>query len=219
MRAHASVRLSNVRGTTPELLGSHRGSVCPLSVAPRVTFGALVWLGKRDSPTRHPLLPLNAGTAEPFRVSPPEAVAYQLELRTEAGLYDEMALSVRIGMNTGLVVVGRIGDNLRMDYTAIGDTTNLAARMQQMAPTGAIWVTEATYRVAGEAFVWQALGPMAVKGKADDLPVYALLGQHQVRSRFEVVAQRGLTQFIGRYPELQRLLAALMQAERVGAQA
>src|SRR4029453_18504728 len=80
MRAHASVRLSNVRGTTPELLGSHRGSVCPLSVAPRVTFGALVWLGERGPPTRHPLLPLNAGTAEPFRVSPPEAVAYQLEL-------------------------------------------------------------------------------------------------------------------------------------------
>src|SRR5512132_3529701 len=80
MRTHASARLGNVRGTTSELLGSHRGSVCPLSVAPRVTFGALVWLGKRDSPTRHPLLPLNAGTAEPFRVSPPEAVAYQLEL-------------------------------------------------------------------------------------------------------------------------------------------
>src|SRR4029450_7211258 len=81
MRAHASVRLSNVRGTTPELLGSHRGSVCPLSVAPRVTFGALVWLGEGGSPPRHPLLPANAGTAEPFRVSPPEAVAYQLELR------------------------------------------------------------------------------------------------------------------------------------------
>jgi class 3 adenylate cyclase/tetratricopeptide (TPR) repeat protein len=140
------------------------------------------------------------------------------QLRTEVGLYDEMALAVRIGMNTGLVVVGRIGDNLRMDYTAIGDTTNLAARMQQMAPTGAIWVTEATYRAAGEAFAWQALGPVAVKGKADDLPVYALLGQHQVRSRFEVVAQRGLTQFVGRYPELQRLLAALMQAERVEGQ-
>jgi len=71
------------------------------------------------------------------------------QLRTEVGLYDEMALSIRIGMNTGLVVVGRIGDNLRMDYTVIGDTTNLAARMQQMAPNGAIWVTEATYRAAG----------------------------------------------------------------------
>jgi MoxR-like ATPase len=57
-----------------------------------------------------------------------------------------------------------------------------------------------------------------VKGKADDLPVYALLGQHQVRSRFEVVAQHGLTQFVERYPELQRLLAALMQAERVEGQ-
>ena len=57
-----------------------------------------------------------------------------------------------------------------------------------------------------------------MQGKADDLPVYALLGQHQVRSRFEVVAQRGLTQFVGRYPELQRLLAALMQAERVEGQ-
>jgi hypothetical protein len=129
-----------------------------------------------------------------------------------------MALSIRIGMNTGLVVVGRIGDNLRMDYTAIGDTTNLAARMQQMAPSGAIWVTEATYRAAGEAFVWQALGSVAVKGKTDDLPVYALLDQHQVRSRFEVVAQRGLTQFVGRYPELQRLLASLIQAERVEGQ-
>ena len=140
------------------------------------------------------------------------------QLHTEVGLYDEMALSVRIGMNTGLVVVGRIGDNLRMDYTAVGDTTNLAARMQQLAPAGAIWVTEPTYRAAGEAFAWQVLGPMAVKGKADDLPVYALLGLHQVRSRFEVVVQRGLTQFVGRYPELQRLLAALIQAERVEGQ-
>ena len=80
MRAHASLRLGNVRGITPELLGSHRGSVCLRSVAPRGALGALVWPGKRDSPTRPPLLPLNAGTAEPVRVSPPEAVAYQLEL-------------------------------------------------------------------------------------------------------------------------------------------
>src|SRR6267142_83463 len=90
MRAHASLKLGNVRGTTPELLGSHCGSVCPLSIAPRVTFGALVWLGKRDSPTRHPLLPLNAGTAEPFRVSPPEAVAYLLELRCKINFDQEV---------------------------------------------------------------------------------------------------------------------------------
>ena len=68
-------------GTTLELLGSHCCSVSPLSVAPRVALGGWMWPGKRESPTRCSLLPLNAGTAEPFRVSPPEAVAYQLELR------------------------------------------------------------------------------------------------------------------------------------------
>src|SRR4029434_825499 len=81
---------------------------------------------------------------------------------------------LRLGLNTGTVVVGRIGDDLRMDYTAQGDTTNLAARMQQLAPPGAIWVAEATYRAAGETFEWQALAPMAVKGKAAPVAVYEL---------------------------------------------
>src|SRR5262249_13972834 len=69
MRAHSSLRLGTLRGTTPELLAS-----------PWYCTWAVVGFGKRDSPTRRPLLPLNAGTAEPVRVSPPEAVAYQLEL-------------------------------------------------------------------------------------------------------------------------------------------
>ena len=74
------LRLGSVRGTTIALLSSHRGIVCLLSVARRIGLGAVVGCGKRDSPTRRPLLPLNAGTAEPVRVSPPEAVAYHLEL-------------------------------------------------------------------------------------------------------------------------------------------
>ena len=77
------LRLGSVRGTTIELLSSHRSIVCPLSVARRIALGAVMWCGKRDSPTRRPLLPLTAGTAEPFRVSPPEAVAYHLELDKE----------------------------------------------------------------------------------------------------------------------------------------
>jgi class 3 adenylate cyclase/tetratricopeptide (TPR) repeat protein len=123
-------------------------------------------------------------------------------------------VQMRLGVNTGLVVVGRIGDDLRMDYTAQGDTTNLAARLQQMAPAGAIWVGETTYRIAREAFEWQEVGLQAVKGKADAVPVYALHGPRLGRSRFEVVAQRGLTRFVGRYPELQQLLAAWEQTEQ-----
>ncbi len=114
---------------------------------------------------------------------------------------------MRIGVNTGTVVVGRIGDNLRMDYTAQGDTTNLAARLQQMAPPGAIWVGETTYRVAGAAFEWRPVGPIIVKGRETPTPAYELVGRRALRSRFDVQAQRGLTRFVGRDPEFQQLLA------------
>src|SRR5262249_45732361 len=135
------------------------------------------------------------------------------QVRTEA-MVEEGELAVRMGLNTGLVVVGKIGDNLRMDYTAVGDTTNLAARLQQMAPAEAIWAAEGTYHTAGAAFAWQPLGPLEVRGKAAPVPVYALCGQRALRSRFEVLAQRGLTRFVGRYPELQQLLAAWDRAEQ-----
>jgi len=80
--------------------------------------------------------------------------------------------------------------------------------MQQMAPPGAIWVAEATYWAAREAFEWQVLGPMPVKGRAAPVPVYEPHGRLQVRSRFDPVVWRGLTQFTGRDSELERLLAA-----------
>jgi class 3 adenylate cyclase len=98
------------------------------------------------------------------------------------------------------VVVGRIGDDLRMDYTAQGDTTNLAARMQQMASPGRIWVAEATHRVARDTFKWQALGSKGIKGKVEPVAVYDLRGRRDLHSRFDVLARRGLTPLIGRDP-------------------
>jgi class 3 adenylate cyclase len=120
---------------------------------------------------------------------------------------------MRVGLNTGLVVVGRIGDDLRMDYTAQGDTVNLAARMQQMAAPGAIWAADATYRAAHEAFEWQPLGPMSIKGKAAEVAVYALRGRRQSRARLRMIARRNLTRFTGRDIELERLLTAWRRAE------
>ncbi len=116
-------------------------------------------------------------------------------------------LAVRMGLNTGPVVVGKIGDNLRMDYTAVGDTTNLAARLQQMAPLGAIWVGDATYRVASTAFEWRSVGPIMVKGRETPTPAYELVSRRAVRSRFDVQAQRGLTRFVGRESEFQQLVS------------
>jgi class 3 adenylate cyclase/tetratricopeptide (TPR) repeat protein len=96
------------------------------------------------------------------------------------GHWNELAL--RIGLNTGLVVVGKIGDNLRMDYTAIGDTTNLAARAQQLAGAHEIYLTDSTRRAAAAYVDCQALGPKRIKGKADPVTMYRLLG---VRTRAE----------------------------------
>jgi class 3 adenylate cyclase/tetratricopeptide (TPR) repeat protein len=121
---------------------------------------------------------------------------------------------MRLGLNTGTVVVGRIGDDLRMDYTAQGDTTNLAARMQQMAPSGDIWVADATYRVAPEAFEWLALGAQGVKGKIESVPVYELRGRRDLHSRFDVLARRGLTPLVGRDTELAQILNAWDKAQQ-----
>ena len=125
-----------------------------------------------------------------------------------------VSFQMRLGLNTGLVVVGRIGDDLRMDYTAQGDTVNRAAHLQQLAPPGATWVAEATYGLAGAAFAWHDLGPLQVKGTTDRVAVYALSGRHASRSRFDAVTRRGLTRFVGRDLELERLRDAWAQAQQ-----
>jgi class 3 adenylate cyclase len=125
-----------------------------------------------------------------------------------------LPFQMRIGVNTGTVVVGRIGDNLRMDYTAQGDTTNLAARLQQMAPPGAIWVGDPSYRIARGAFEWRPVGPILVKGRETPAPTHELIGRRPVRSRFDVQAQRGLTRFVGRDLEFQQLLACWALAKQ-----
>jgi class 3 adenylate cyclase/tetratricopeptide (TPR) repeat protein len=123
-----------------------------------------------------------------------------------------VAFQMRIGINTGSVVVARIGDDLRMDYTAQGDTTNLAARLQQTAPAGVIWVAESTYRVAGGMFDWEPVGPVSVKGRESAVGVHRLTARRAFKSRFEAHTQRGLTPLVAREDELAQLLGAWQDA-------
>jgi len=121
-------------------------------------------------------------------------------LQAERGL----SLRMRIGINTGLVVVGKIGDDLRMDYTAVGDTTNLAARLQQMALPGSVLISAATQQHVAGFFETRDLGEMPVKGRA---PVHAfeVLRPRGHRTRFDVAVERGLTPLVGRERELATL--------------
>jgi class 3 adenylate cyclase/tetratricopeptide (TPR) repeat protein len=123
------------------------------------------------------------------------------ELEAERGLTVQM----RIGLNTGPVVVGRIGDDLRMDYTAVGDTTNLAARMQQMARPGSVLISEATHKVVAPFFETLDMGELSVKGRTA-VRGYEVLRVRGRRSRLDLAAERGLTPLIGRARELEMLL-------------
>jgi class 3 adenylate cyclase/tetratricopeptide (TPR) repeat protein len=133
---------------------------------------------------------------------------YAAELRRTTGV----PLAIRVGLNSGEVVVRSIGSDLHMDYTAVGQTTHLAARMEQAALPGTIVVTADSLRLA-EGFVEvRSLGAMPVKGMAEPVEAYELTGGGHARTRFQAAATRGLTRFVGRDAEVDQLRRALERA-------
>jgi class 3 adenylate cyclase/tetratricopeptide (TPR) repeat protein len=115
---------------------------------------------------------------------------------------------MRIGINTGLVVVGAIGRDLRMDYTAVGETTNLAARLLNVAQPGQIALGERTRRLADGYFAFDDLGEFQVKGKDEPIRAWAVTAELRGRTRLEVSRERGLTPLAGRAAELDALQRA-----------
>lgn len=99
----------------------------------------------------------------------------------------------RVGLNTGSVVVGTVTDNLQMNFTAIGDTVNLAARMEQVADPGSVFISEPTYRTVGDFFDCERLGDLTIKGKAQPVQGWRVLREKRLRTRFEVATERGLS--------------------------
>src|SRR5262247_1368819 len=120
-------------------------------------------------------------------------------------------LQLRFGLNTGLVVVGRIGDDLRMDYTAVGDTTHLASRVQGVAEPGTILITAATHRLVEGFIRSEAVGPVTVKGRSEPVQVYRVTGRRRGRTRLEVSVERGLTELVGREQDLAVLHECLVR--------
>ena len=125
-----------------------------------------------------------------------------------------VAIRIRVGLNSGEVVVRAIGSDLRMDYTAVGQTTHLAARMEQLADPGSILLTPETLALADGFVQVSSLGPMAVRGIPAPLEVYELTGVSAVRSRLQAAATRGLSRFVGRDAEIEQLRRALEQSRQ-----
>ena len=123
-------------------------------------------------------------------------------------------VQIRVGLNSGEVVVRSIGSDLRMDYTAVGQTTHLAARTEQIARAGSILITGSTLRLAEGHVVVNPLGPVPVKGLEAPVDVYELTVASAARSRLQAAAARGLTRFVGRDAEMEALRVALERASQ-----
>src|SRR5712692_704386 len=148
---------------------------------------------------------------------PYSALRLQEELRRYSDtlrLSGGAQLYTRVGVNTGEVVVRSIRkEDLHTDYVPVGHSINLAARMEQMATPGSILVTEQTHKLTAGYFEFKALGTTQVKGVEAPLKIYEVFGAGPLRTRFQVAARRGLTQFVGRQSELEQLRQALEQVK------
>ncbi len=115
-------------------------------------------------------------------------------------------LQMRIGIHTGPVVVGTIGNDLRVEFTAVGNTVNLASRMESLAAPGTTYVSEDTFKLAEGLFRFEYQGEKHIKGVSDPVSVYRPIVPRTRRTRFDVSTEKGLTPFIGRERELELLL-------------
>jgi class 3 adenylate cyclase/tetratricopeptide (TPR) repeat protein len=133
---------------------------------------------------------------------------YAEELRGAEGVL----VQIRVGLNSGEVVVRSIASDLHVDYTAVGQTTHLAARMEQLAPPGTVRLTGETARLAEGYVEVRSLGPIPVKGLSDTIEIFELIGAGEARTRLQAAALRGLTRFVGRDAEVEHLRRVLGQA-------
>ena len=153
--------------------------------------------------------------------APRRALYAALAIRDSISRYGEQVrrekgavIQVRVGVNSGEVVVRSIGSDLRLDYSAVGHAVGLAARMESLANPNTVLVTGGTYALTEDYFRWSALGPIAVKGSSQPVEAYELLGASDVRTRLQAGARRGLTPFIGRSREMDHLKENLELAKR-----
>jgi len=147
--------------------------------------------------------------------APQRAIRSALAIHQEVAKFNDrvkeenieiLKLKMRIGIHTGPVVVGTLGNDLRVEFKAVGDTVNTASRMEELAEPGTIYVSEETFQLAEGLFQVEALGERKVKGKKTPIKIYRVLGPSSRRTRFDVSAERGLTPFVGRERELELLM-------------
>jgi len=154
--------------------------------------------------------------------APQRAIRSALAIHQEVGKFNDRMkensieipqVKMRVGIHTGAVVVGTMGNDLRVEFKAVGDTVNTASRMEELAEPGTVYVSDATFKLAEGLFQFEALGEKKVKGKEAPVMIYRVLGITSRRTRFDVSAEQGLTPFVGRERELELLIDGFERAK------
>jgi class 3 adenylate cyclase/tetratricopeptide (TPR) repeat protein len=156
------------------------------------------------------------GALKTLEDAPHRAIETALEMKNKLIRFNEdkrllTPLSFHIGINTGPVIAGMVGSDLKQDFTVMGDTVNLASRMEGAAETGTILVAENTYRLTEGYFDFEPMGEVKVKGKEEPIKAYKVLGPRRTITRIEACQEKGLSPFVGRNKELDHLNDRLEQ--------
>ena len=157
------------------------------------------------------------GAPKTLEYGPHRAIETALEMRNRLLRFNEdkclsFPLNFHIGINTGPVIAGMVGGDRKQDFTVMGDTVNLASRMEGAAEIGSILISENTYRLTEGYFDFEPMGEVKVKGKEQPIKAYKVLGQRHVSTRIDACLGKGLSPFVGRSVELQLLGRCLEQA-------
>ncbi|MDT8272044.1 MAG: adenylate/guanylate cyclase domain-containing protein [Desulfomonilia bacterium] len=158
------------------------------------------------------------GAPRAMEDGPHRALNTALEIRKRLREFNDLKhlatpLDIHIGINTGPVIAGMMGGDRRQDFTVMGDTVNLASRMESTAKTGEILVTENTYHETEGYFDFEDVGPLTVKGKEQPVQSYRLMGTRQVKTRIAASLGKGLTAFQGRSREMAQLMDCYEQVK------
>jgi class 3 adenylate cyclase/tetratricopeptide (TPR) repeat protein len=221
-RKHVTVMFCDMKGFTPlvEQLGSEEAYSIIDEVYEILIHKVHDYEGTVNEMTGDGIVAL-FGAPVALEDAPQRAIRSSLAIHREMAKFSDQLrqekgappVKMRIGIHTGPVVVGTVGNDLRVEFKAVGDTVNLASRVESQAQPGTTHITEDTFKLTEGLFRFEGLGQRAIKGKKEPVNIYRAIAPSTMRTRFDVSAERGLTPLAGRERELELLLDGLERSK------